>query len=227
MSRRLLSKLVFYWRLFRDGDRLALWADIRRRLWSEDVAYGMARDLTVPHTPPPARVEFDVQPLNADLAEIVFDTTGLANAERRELVNRRRFWEAGIGQAHVAVDHAGQPCYIQWTFPGSRAAEVDGFFGGGFPHLAADEMLLEGAWGLPAARGQRIMGEAMSRITEVGAEPATRRAITFVGVDNEPSIRGCRSAGYEIYLQRLDRWRFGRRQVQWNPVAAEQVASGA
>lgn len=43
------------------------------------------------------------------------------------------------------------------------------------------------------------MAEAMSLITEAGAGESHRRAITFVGVDDEPSIRGCRSAGYEIY----------------------------
>jgi RimJ/RimL family protein N-acetyltransferase len=222
MTRRVLSKIKYYVRLFGAGDRGALWSDTRRWIWSDDHAYGMSRDLRIPHPPPQARLAFTVQRLSEDLAEVVFDVDGVPPAERRELLNRRRFWDEGLGTAYVAVDADGHPCYVQWTIPGLDADRIDSFFGGGFPHLGPNDMLLEGAWTLPTARGQRLMSEAMSRITEAGAGPEHRRAVTFVGVDNEPSLRGCRSAGFEVYVERLDTWRFGRRRVQWMPVAATE-----
>ena len=60
-----------------------------------------------------------------------------------------------------------------------------------------------------------VSAEAMSRITLGGAGPEHRRAITFVGVDNEPSIRGCQAAGYEVYIGREETWRLGKRNVKW------------
>ncbi|MQA00211.1 MAG: N-acetyltransferase [Dehalococcoidia bacterium] len=179
----------------------------------------MCRDLTVPFSPSPAKIEFTIEPLDASLAPAVFSLEGLDAEGRRELANRRRMWEEGLPTAYVAIDLAGNPCYFQWALSGVHDEWVHEFFGGGFPRLAADELLLEGAWGLPAARGQRIMGEAMSRITEMGAGADHRRAITFVGVDNEPSLRGCRTAGFEVYIERHESWRLGRRQLRWAPPA--------
>ena len=85
------------------------------------------------------------------------------------------------------------------------------------PALEPDEILLEGAWARPEARGKRIMAEAMSRITMAAAGPEHRRAITFVEVNNEPSIRGCRTAGYEVFIGRRKTWRLGRRRFNWGP----------
>lgn len=42
------------------------------------------------------------------------------------------------------------------------------------------------------------MSEAMNRITVAEAAPKHRRAITFVNVDSEPSLRGCYSADYQV-----------------------------
>jgi hypothetical protein len=131
--------------------------------------------------------------------------------------SRRRFWEDRIPDAYVAVDADGTPCYVQWAIPGNHAKLVKDYFGKGFPDLDSDELLLEGAWARPEARGKRIMAEAMSRITETGAGATHRRAITFVGVDNEPSMRGCRAAGFEVYVQRRETWRLGRRSVTFSP----------
>ncbi len=226
MASRIISKLRYYLRLFLAGDIGVIWADVRRWTWSNERAYGLVRDLTVSFTPPPARIPIEVRPLDEELAREAFDTTGLDQTVRRELESRRRLWEEGLGTAYVAVDGEGRPCYVQWVIPGSEADHVDRFFRGSFVHLEPDELLLEAAWALPRARGQRIMSEAMSRITVAGARPEHRRAITFVGVDNEASLRGCYSAGYEVYLERTNSWRLGRRYATWRP-ATMPVASAA
>lgn len=219
---RLLSKMRTYGRLVRSGDIQPIVADVSRWSWSGNTAYGMSRDLTVPFSPSPAKIEFTIEPLDASLASTVFDPAGLDTEGRRELANRQRMWEEGIPGAYVAIDLAGNPCYFQWAISGTNDRLIREFFAGGFPPLAPDELLLEGAWGLPAARGQRIMGEAMSRITEKAAGPGHRRALTFVGVDNEPSLRGCRTAGFEVYIERRESWRLGRRRLAWAAVAEPQ-----
>jgi hypothetical protein len=209
------SKLKQHARLLRSSGIGPLATDMRRWSWSDDLAVGMKRDLTVAHTPPPAKVALDILPLDDDLATRLFDERGLDSDSLLEMEGRRRLWEDGIPNPYVAIDDEGSPCYVQWAIPGSEAARVEQYFGGGFPKLAPNELLLEAAWALPSARGKRIMSEAMSRITEAAAADH-HNAITFVGIDNEASIRGCRAAGFEVYVRRLEKWRLGHRTLTWS-----------
>ncbi len=216
MSNRVASKIKQEARLLRTGGLRPLASDLGRWAWSSDLAVGMARDLTVPHAAPAAKVALDIVPLDDHLASRLFDVAELDPGALGEMEARRRLWEDGIPNPYVAVDDTGTPCYVQWAIPGSEAALIRDYFRGGFPEMASNELLMEAAWATPAARGKRIMAEAMSRITEAGALPGHVRAITFVGVDNEPSLRGCRAAGFEIYIERQERWRLGRRSIFWD-----------
>jgi len=224
MANRVASKLKQQARLVKAGGLRPLASDLRRWTWSNDLAVGMARDLTVPHTPPQAKVALEIVPLDDHLAALLFDARQLESEALRDMEARRRLWKDRIPTAYVAVDSSGAPCYVQWAIPGSESALIREYFRAGFPDLAPDELLLEAAWAPPAARGKRIMAEAMSRITEAGAEPGHRRAITFVGVGNEPSIRGCQSAGFEVYTERLEKWRFGHRTLEWGYSGATRLS---
>jgi hypothetical protein len=218
MKQRVRSKIRQYGRILAGGNVRPIFEDLSRWAWSHDRAVGMERDLTLSFEPPAARVPIEVVRLDNAHAVRLFSEEGLDTSSVLDMESRRRFWEDGIPDAYVAIDEEGIPCFVQWAIPGEHAELVKSYFGDGFPELRPDEMLLEGAWARPEARGKRIMAEAMSRITLAGARPQHRRAITFVGVDNEPSIRGCRAAGYEVYIGREETWRFGRRKVIWgNP----------
>lgn len=216
MNQRVRSKISQYRRMAAGGNIRPIMEDVRRWTWSDDLAVGLERDLTVTHDPPPARVAIEIHTLDDETATRLFSEKGLEPNAVLEMESRRRFWEDRIPDAYVAVDETGMPCYVQWAIPGEQARLIKSYFGSGFPDLEADELLLEGAWARPEARGKRIMAEAMSRITTAGAGAHHRRAITFVGVDNEASIRGCRAAGYETYIDRRESWRFGRRTVRWH-----------
>lgn len=215
MNQRIRSKIRQYSRLVSGGHATLILEDVHRWAWSNDFAVGLQRDLNAPHEPPPARVPIEIRKLDDTIASRLFSEDDLDPSALLEMESRRRFWEDRIPDAYVAIDDEGIPCYVQWAIPGDRAQLIKSYFGAGFPDLGADELLLEGAWARPEARGKRIMAEAMSRITLEGAGPGHRRAITFVGVDNEPSIRGCRAAGYEVYVGREESWRLGRRTVRW------------
>lgn len=215
MPRRVVSKVEQYRRIVAGGSIRPVFQDLSRWAWSKDRAVGMSRDLTVPFDDPEALVPFEIAPLDETLAARLFSEDGVDGASLLDLESRRRFWRDRLPGAYVAVAPDGTPYYVQWAISGDHAERVKGYFGDGFPRLAENELLLEGAWARPEARGKRIMAAAMSRITVTAARPGDRRAITFVGVDNEPSIRGCRAAGYEVYVERQERWRFGKRTVTW------------
>lgn len=217
LAGRVRSKLTYYWRLVSRGDLALVWTELRRFLWSDDYALGLTRDLTIAYTAPPARVTLTVHTLDQATADALLEAPGADATDRREIERRRRLWDQRLGTAYVALDETGAPCFVQWAIPGDQASRIDRFFGGVFPHLAPDELLIEGTYVPPHARGKRIMADAMNRIA-LAAAPQHRRAITFVGATNEPSLRGSYAAGFKVYVRRLETWRLGRRRIHWFPV---------
>lgn len=206
-------------RLLKCGDVKGVTADLSRWSWSDEHAVVLIRDLTVPHSPPKARINISIVPLDEGLAEEIFDPTGLDPCVLREVESRRRLWQVGLPTPYVAVDDGGAPCYVQWVVDGRHADLIHDHLGPIVPTLGPSDLVLEGAWATPRARGKRIMAEAMSKIVEIGAQSHHLRALTCVTVDNEPSIRGCRSAGFEVGLARMETWRLGRKQVHWKAAA--------
>ncbi len=65
-----------------------------------------------------------------------------------------------------------------------------------------DEALLENAYTPVNYRGMGIMAAAMALIAERAAEFDARYVLTFVGVDNIASLKGCERAGFLPYLVR-------------------------
>ena len=46
--------------------------------------------------------------------------------------------------------------------------------------------------------------------------------VTFVFIDNIPSIKGCKKAGFEPYTRRYDRWRYFRRKSTFTQISASE-----
>lgn len=193
---------------------------VRDRWASEDLACGLRRDLTVAHTAPKALLDITIRPLTERDVPYILETDrgNLPPEERWERLVRRRILEAGFGTPFVAATTDDEPAYVQWMFTAEDNAEVRRHFAGTFPMLDADTVLLEGAFTPTAHRGKRIMSAAMSQIAELGVQRGARYAITFVGVDNEPSLKGCARAGFSPHLNCVQRWRRLRQEVEFTPL---------
>lgn len=184
------------------------------RMRADERAYGLKRDLEVPHTAPEALVPIDVRPIrDEDVPHILESGASLTPEERFERTHRSSLLRSGAGTCFVAVTSEDVPCYIQWLFSSRDNDFLQRHFHGSFPVLDADTALLEGAYTPTASRGQRIMSAAMSRIAEQAGSVGACYVVTFVGVDNEPSLKGCQRAGFERYVERVVRWRLLRSSV--------------
>ncbi|GAA4862713.1 GNAT family N-acetyltransferase [Actinomycetospora straminea] len=197
---------------------------IRRRASSTTAAYGLARDLSVPHETPVAKIPISVRPLtDADVPRILDEHAEVDDAERWERHTRVRLLERGIGTPYVAVDPDDDPCYVQWLFGSGENDAIRDFFHGIFPELRADEALLEGAFTPTRHQGRRIMSAGMSMIAEKAADLGARRVLTFVGVDNIASLKGCERAGFLPAIHRCETRRFGRLRVDFRTMGADEV----
>jgi RimJ/RimL family protein N-acetyltransferase len=188
----------------------------RRRLHSDVEAYGLRRDLSVPHTPPTAKIEIGVRPMeDRDIAAVLDATAELSPDEKWDRSTRRRLLEARIGRPHVAVTEDDEACYTQWLFTSADNEDIARHFDGIFPRLDDDTALLEGAFTPVAWRGKGVMSAAMSRIAEKAGPLGARYVITFVGIDNPASLRGCEKANFFPYLRRTQHFRLGRQRVDF------------
>lgn len=207
---------------------------IRRWVDSKSHFYGLRRDLTISHRAPPAKVPLRVRALRHVDIPALLDNHSHSGRTIYDLMDRREFMKVMRPiNCFVAVTQDGKPCYMQWLITPAENMLIREHFGGLFPWLAADEVLLEQAYTAEEFRGLGIMPFAMSQIAEVGRSYGARWAITFVGHDNIPALKGCKRAGFRPYLIRREKWKWFQREISFEVLPSgaiypfEEPASGS
>ena len=216
---RLLHRLRDAIRLAREGHLREALGLVSSRVHSDYLSYGLKRDLRRPHKPPKAAIDLEIRPLASSDSLAFLDPRPGAEADQ-ELIrqNQLRLLEADIPTCWIATDPGGRPCYMQWLVTSRDNARIKAQWGGVMPELRPDEALLEGAYTPESHRGLGIMAHAMARIAERAAELGASSVITFVAAENVPSLKGCKKAGFDPYVERRVKWRLGVRRVEFTPL---------
>lgn len=214
----LRNQIVSFVTLVRRGQLGSALAELGRRLYSNRIAFGLKRDLFHHTTMPAAELDISIRPLRlADVSQL-FSSSGNESGEAvRNRIRRLRHINAGISTCYVAVDESDRPLYIQWLMGADENERIQEHFGGEYPELKQDEMLMENLFTVEAHRGRRIMPCALWQIAEIAREQKARRVVAFVGSDNVASLKGCSRAGLRPYLVRHDKWRLFRRYISFEP----------
>jgi RimJ/RimL family protein N-acetyltransferase len=217
--KRHLHRLRDVVRLAREGHARDVLGFMRSRLHSEFVSYGLRRDLRQPLTPPAAKIDLRVRPrASADSLSFLDPTPGSTGDAEMIRRNQLRLLAAGIPTCWIAIDPDGKPCYMQWLITSRDNARIKSQWGGVIPQLGPHEALLEGAYTPDTHRGLGIMAAAMARIAESAKELGASSVITFVAEDNVASLKGCKKAGFDPYVERRVTWRLGRRRAVFTPL---------
>lgn len=196
------------------GDSALVRADARRWLHSDTESLGYRRDYATPVVNPPEPVlDLHVEPLDAALAEALFNVPDLDAQNRLYLDRRKAMWEMGFRGGYVAVDPDRRPAFLQFFIPHEQADLAKRHWGDLFPPFGPDTLLVEGAWVPPDFRGKRAMAHGMYLISEAAKQnsPAeVRFAETYVDVGNRGAKLGCVQAGFSVFKRRVESWRLGR-----------------
>ncbi|MBT8268817.1 MAG: GNAT family N-acetyltransferase [Bacteroidia bacterium] len=193
--------------LLKQGKLTFILAGIRKRIYSKNESYGLKRDLKIPFINPEALVPLVIRPFEKE-----DDPYFNSDSYNQGIV------EADFNTAYVACTQEGEPCYRQWLIGHDQNDKIQNFWNGSFPVLKRDEALLESAFTIPDHRGKRIMPAAMARIAEKGKEIGARYIITFVGVDNIPSLKGCKRSGFKPYTLRAESWFLLKKRIKFEAV---------
>jgi RimJ/RimL family protein N-acetyltransferase len=224
--RGIISRIRDIGRLVWSGNAAKAWWAITYRAHSDSISIGLRRDLTVPFTGPKAKIPLTVRPLApTDDLSALDPAPGLSPDEAFWRLGQRRLLQSGLRTCYVAIGPDGKPCYMQWVIPASENERLRAFFGNLYPVLQPGEALLEGAYTPEAYRGKGIMGAAMAEVATRAADHGARYVITFVDQQNEASFKGCVRAGFVPYVQRLEKFRWFRRQVAFTPILSTGTES--
>ncbi len=206
-----LRKMLFrVFDLVKHGEIKFIVSGIQKRVASEHKAFGLRRDLHLTFQSPEALIDISIRPFeDEDQKHFSMDL------QNDGLVAKH------IPNCYVATTEDDIPCYRQWLMGPKQNGKIREFWGSTFPVLREDEALLESAFTSPNFRGKRIMPAAMARIAEQGNNLGVRWIITFVGIENIPSLKGCQRSGFSPYILRNERWFLFKRTVTFEEIPKE------
>lgn len=211
----------------RDGVGLVLSArgrrwvyrNARKRLHSHHESVCLRRDLTIPFTPPPAKIPLVVRQLQPDDdLSLIADEPGLSPEVAQLRADQRWLLETGLKTPWVAIDPDGAVCFMAYLLTAEDNDRMRELWGDWFPELRADEALFEYLFTSANHRGLGIMPDAGTRIVETACELGVRYGLGFILTRNAASLRAGDKAGWIPYIKRDERWFLFRRRVCFLPV---------
>jgi L-amino acid N-acyltransferase YncA len=197
-------------RRFRELGAGIVVAKMRRRLWSTHTAIGVVRDLESASYLAPDGMQVEVvQPEAFDALPLLVEAaSGVEYLYVRPIERTRR---ARAGTISVARDAAGELMAFHFIHAAGDRDALEQVAPKMYPALAADEVLTEAVYCLPAFRGRDTMSALLRATGSLLATRGTRRAFAYLDTKNVASLRMFSRAGYRPSgVERVDRFRLFR-----------------
>ena len=214
---KLNEEIKILWLCLKHGRILLICKEVLHRLYSDELHFGLRFEINVTLRVSDAKIPIKIRPLcKKDISKVfTLNERGIANKEFKDRLNRLFFVKTNIPTCYVAVTKNDTPCHVHWLIKPSNNEKIQSYFKGGFPKLAADEVLFEGGFTPEAYRDQKIMPKAMHLIVEKSKRCNARWAIGFVHNKNIPSLKAMKKAGFKPFMIRHDSWRLFRRKASF------------
>ena len=208
--------------LLRKGHFRPLLRRLRRWLWYDGVAFGLAYDLRVPVTARIPRMSVEVRPIRSDEVAVftALPPGGTPRVEALTRVSARHLLDSGLTTCYIGVTEEG-PVYMQFLVTADQNERLAEVYGGLFPPLADDEGLLEFAFTLQQHRARPVMPTVLLRLIEIARERGLRRVVMYVHADSPSLIRFYLRVGFVPYAVRVERSRLLRRRLEFRPLATD------
>jgi hypothetical protein len=194
---------------------------LRENLWDTRYFFELRCDLRreLPEVAP-AKLPIEMRPVDARTFTGFRDELARVDADNYLMVLLRTWYcRAGVQTLYVGFD-GDRPAYAQWLVtPNDRERIPRGL--PGFPAFDSDELLLEGAYTFVAYRRLGLMRDGMAQLLRFALDTGATAAITYVALDNVPSLRGCADVGFAPHRVRVSSRRVFR-STRNQPVSQEQ-----
>jgi GNAT superfamily N-acetyltransferase len=209
--------------LLRKGYLRPLLRRLRRWLWYDGVAFGLAYDPRVAVTARIPRTPVEVRPIRSGEAAVF--TALPPGGTRVEALTRASAYhllESGLTTCYIGLTEEG-PVYMQFLVTADQNKRLAEVYGGLFPPLADDEGLLEFAFTLQQHRTRPVMPTVLLRLIEIAREQGLRRVVMYVHADSPTLIRFYLRVGFVPFAVRVQRSRLFRRRLEFRPLASDAI----
>ncbi len=207
--KNIFTKIGYLISLIKQGELKFLWSGISKRLYSENLSYGLKRDLNIEIPTPPSLLKLSFRYCRDDDApyfELDNNNHGLVDKQ--------------INYCVVATKD-DVPVYRVWLMGASQNDKIKEFWGDSFPPLKANETLVENSYTVPKFRGFGIMPYAMTKVAEKGKELGADTAIIYTSTDHFVSLRAGDYAGYHPFNLRKEKWFLFKRTTSFGDIPLE------
>lgn len=177
---------------------------ISKRINSEIIAIGFKRDLNNNFQAPKSKIKIKTR-----LSQKSDDPYFINDNHNYGLVQKN------IKNCYVATNANDLPFFRVWLMESSENKKIQSFFTGNYPNLNKNEILAEGAFTIPSYRGNQILPAAISEILEKGNIIGVSYILAFIDVNNIPSLRSYKRAGFYPYILRREKWFFFIKRVSF------------
>ena len=192
---------------------------LRRWLYSDATATGLAFTLDTPLAPRRPRRALTVRPMEPHEQDAFTDPTDARGEGALVRINARHLFSTGIETCYVAVTDDGTPCYMQYLIGPDQNGKLAEAFGELMPPLAPDEALLEFAFALEQFRRVGAMPAVVPELALKAREQGAQRVVTWVPDRNQQVLRYFERNGFVRFAVRKERYRLFRRTVRFEPAA--------
>lgn len=195
--------------IFRIGPRWSF-RKLLKQTWGTNVFLGLRCELA--SLPPirPAKFEITMKPCDsASFPGFIDELERVSGLECFDVALRDSMCSAGVRTLYAATGPDGSSAYTQWLVTARDEHLLHLHKPGRYPRLAPDEVLLEGSYTFRSARRTGVMSDGMAQLLRIARVNGAHSAITYVGADNIPALRGCANVGFTLDHVRMNVRRFG------------------
>jgi GNAT superfamily N-acetyltransferase len=211
--------------LLQKGHFRPLLSRLRRWLWNDGVAFGLAYDPGVAVTARIPRTPVEVRPIRSDEVAVFSELPpgGTARVDALTRAGARHLLESGLTTCYIGVTEEG-PVYMQFLVTADQNKRLAEVYGGLFPPLADDEGLLEFAFTLEQHRTRPVMPTVLLRLIEIARDQGLRRVVMYVHANSPSLIRFYLRVGFVPFAVRVERCRLFRRRLEFRPLEPDAIS---
>ncbi len=133
-----------------------------------------------------------------DITEIRDNLKSLGPIDKKELILRLFFYEAGFKNCYVARNTKGQIVYLQWLIYPYENVIIKSRFGSRFYPLKEKEVMLENAFTFPRFRGLGLLPSVSAQLLDIARQDGYASCITYIRKDQIVSLNEFTRLGFKI-----------------------------
>jgi len=172
---------------------------VLKNLYSKDYYFTLQKKLDDNQSSLKGRLPYNLTRISEDdLGYIGYILPSLDIVNRKEIIVRLKFLDAGFKNCFVAKNAKDEIMYMQWLIDPSENSIIKNKYSRLFSELSSTQVMLENAFTFPKFRGFRLYSQITCDLMNKAREKGFKSCIVYVKSDNIIALNELRNLGFTI-----------------------------